>query len=416
MIEPHVIRWGSVVEPRGTHARIWLAAAAALFVAGWGAQQFTPMLLVYHRALGVGTGTLEAMFGIYALGLIPAVLLAGHVSDVNGRRAVVLPAAALSLIASLVLIAGSSSVALLFIGRFLTGVSSGAIFTAGSAWLRELSAAGADERTAARRVAVAMTTGFALGPLVAGLLAQWVPDPRVVAYLPHILLTVVVLIALRRIPETLAERTPRRLQLAVPEVRSPRFRSVVAPMAPWVFALPSIAFALLPSVVGAARAGDGIAFTAMVTAVCALSGVVIQPVARRLDQRGNHTATVGLLVAAAGLALGALTAQLQHTWLLVPSAVVLGAGYGLCLVAGLTEVQRIADPLTLGGLTAAYYTLCYLGFAAPYLLALAAHVASYAILLLIVATLALASAALVARSGSRTVVESEISRFETRQA
>jgi hypothetical protein len=29
------------------------------------------MLLVYHQRLGLGTGTLEAMFGVYALGLIP---------------------------------------------------------------------------------------------------------------------------------------------------------------------------------------------------------------------------------------------------------------------------------------------------------------------------------------------------------
>ena len=48
----------------GTARRIvWLPAAAALLAAAWGSNQFTPMLLVYHRTLGLRTGTLEAMSG-----------------------------------------------------------------------------------------------------------------------------------------------------------------------------------------------------------------------------------------------------------------------------------------------------------------------------------------------------------------
>ena len=48
-----------------------MAVAAVLVGAGWGSNQFTPMLLVYRHALGLGAGSLESMFGVYALGLIP---------------------------------------------------------------------------------------------------------------------------------------------------------------------------------------------------------------------------------------------------------------------------------------------------------------------------------------------------------
>ena len=72
----------------------WLPAAAVLLGTGWGSNQFTPMLLVYRQALGLGTGTLEAMFGFYALGLIPGLLVAGPLSDAHGRRRVAVPAAA----------------------------------------------------------------------------------------------------------------------------------------------------------------------------------------------------------------------------------------------------------------------------------------------------------------------------------
>jgi hypothetical protein len=109
---------------------------------------------------------------------------------------------------------------------------------------------------------------------------------------------------------------------------------------------------------------------------------------------------LGLLVLAGGLGLAALTADLRETWLLVPCAIVLGSAYGLCLVAGLLEVQRLAPERALGALTATYYAFMYLGFAAPYLLSVAADVASYATLLLITSGLALVTAALV-RQGAR---------------
>lgn len=383
-----------------------LAVAAVLLGTGWGSNQFTPMLLVYHHALGLSTGTLEAMFGAYAVGLIPGLLIAGPLSDAFGRRVVVIPAVALSLLASVALVAGADTVPLLFVGRLLAGISSGAVFGAGTAWLRETAmppVGSADVSTAARRAAVAMTAGFAAGPLVAGLLAQWAPAPRVVAYLPHIVLMAAVLVAVPAVPETVARDRARRLRFTAPEVRHPRFRRVVAPMAPWVFAAPAVAFALLPSVVGANRATDGIALTAAITCITALAGVLIQPLARALETRAraNSAAVVGLLVMTVGLLISAVAAGEQQTWMLVPCAIVLGSGYGLCLVAGLLEVQRLARDGSLGGLTAVYYALTYLGFASPYLLALAAHGAAYPLLLVIVAGLALLTTALVGRSGSR---------------
>lgn len=390
----------------------WLPPAAALLATGWGSNQFTPMLLVYARTQQLGTGTLEAMFGVYALGLIPGLLLAGPFSDARGRRRVVIPAAWLSLLASLVLIAGADSVTLLFLGRLLAGVSSGAMFAAGTSWLRETSmppVGNASANAAARRAAIAMTAGFGLGPLVAGVLAQWAPDPTRAPYLPHIVLMAAVLLSLRMAPETLACERRRPVRLLVAGVRAKRFLRVVAPMAPWVFAAPAIAVALLPSAVGADATTYGVALTAVVATLTALAGVLIQPLARRLesDRLGNRAGVLGLLVLSGGLALAALTAHAQETWLLVPCAIVLGCAYGLCLVAGLIEVQQLADEDSLAGLTAVYYALTYLGFAAPYLLALAAHLAGYPLLLALTAALALATAASVARTASRVPLPAE---------
>jgi MFS family permease len=155
------------------------AATAALFGVGWGANQFAPLLLVYHSDLGVGEATLEAMFGVYAIGLIPGLLIGGPLSDRIGRRAVVLPAAALSVLATVLLMFGGQSIVALFAGRLLAGIVSGAVFSAATTWLRETSLAAGVGASAASRTAAAMSAGFGLGPLVAGMIAQWAPAPTV---------------------------------------------------------------------------------------------------------------------------------------------------------------------------------------------------------------------------------------------
>jgi MFS family permease len=394
---------GDVSARVWTRAAVWVPVAAVLLGTGWGSNQFTPMLLVYGETLGLGTGTREALFGFYALGLIPGLLLAGPLSDARGRRGVVLTAAVTSLVASVVLVAGTDSVPLLLAARLLAGLSSGAAFAAGTAWLRETSLppfGRANREEAARRAAIAMTAGFALGPLVAGALAQWAPAPKLVPHLPHVVLMAVVLVSLLSVPETVANGAARSLRLSAPGMRSWRFRRVVAPMAPWVFAAPAIAFAFLPSVIGAEDASGGIATVALITTLTAVAGVLIQPVARRLEYAypaSNRAGILGLLVLSTGLLLAAATAGTGNIWLLVPCAIVLGGAYGLCLVAGLVEVQRLARPESLAALTAVYYALTYIGFGLPYLLTLAASVARYPVLLLITAALALGTAAWVGR-------------------
>ena len=139
---------------------------------------------------------------------------------------------------------------------------------------------------------------------------------------------------------------------------------MVVPLAPWVFASAAVSFAVLPTVISSRTSGYGIAFAGVVAGVTLGVGVLIQPLARRLDGGGGvRGATVGLAAVVAGMALAALAAHLLSPPLVLATGAVLGAGYGCCLVAGLLEVQRIAGPDELAGLTAVFYALTYVGFA-----------------------------------------------------
>lgn len=211
----------------------WRWPALAMFAVGYGANQFVPLLAVYRRTLGLSDAAATAVFGVYALGLIPGLLVGGRVSDRYGRRRLMLGSAALSLLATAVLITGRWGVGGLYAGRLLTGVVSGTAFTIGTAWVKELS--GSPPGAGARRAALALTAGFGVGPLVAGPLAQWAPAPEVLPYVVHLALAATALALLPRAPETRPPRSssPLRPRLLPSSTSSPRFRRVVLPLGPW---------------------------------------------------------------------------------------------------------------------------------------------------------------------------------------
>jgi MFS transporter len=381
-------------------SRVWWGAGAAVAAVGWGAQQFAPLLLMYRAELGVGAATVQAVFAMYVVGLIPGLLFGGPVSDRHGRRPVVLAALAASVAASALLLVGGQGVAWLFAGRLVAGFASGAGFSAGAAWIRELSA-GVGGEHGPRRATVAMTAGFGLGPLVAGVLAQWAPARTVLPYLPHLLLALAALPVVWRTPET---RTPGAGagRLRLPDVSSRRFRTVVAPLAPWVFATAAVGFAYLPGLVAARLGGYVLIFSTVVTLLGPAAGIAVVPLARRVARAGSrHLIGTALGIVVAGLLVAALAAATIEPLLVVAADLVLGAGYGCCQVCGLSEVQRIARPGQLAGLTAAYQAISYVGFAAGVPLAALDHLVPPTVLLLGLAALAALTLVVTTRSAQR---------------
>jgi MFS family permease len=118
----------------GKGSGAWFKIAFAMFAVGWGANQFSPMLIVYRHALGLGADAVAGLFLVYALTLIPGLLVGGPASDRFGRRPVVWPFVALSPLATLLLVLGPRSLVMIAMSRALAGLCSGVVFGAVTAY------------------------------------------------------------------------------------------------------------------------------------------------------------------------------------------------------------------------------------------------------------------------------------------
>ena len=388
----------TTVSRRSPYA--WLRIAFAMFAVGWGANQFSPMLIVYRHELTLTAGEVAGLFLVYALTLIPGLLIGGPASDRFGRRPVVWPFVALSPLATLLLVLEPRSLTMIAVGRALAGLCSGVVFGAATAWVQDVSpdegpSNGPSNGLSVRRSALALTAGFGLGPVMAAVLAQWAGDPLVVPYLPHLVIGTAAAAVLAGTPEGSAEG-PRRLQRAgrhwpPAAVRTRRFWLAVAPGSPLVFGSVALAIVVLPEEVTSARTLSA-GFAGLMTALSFAAGVAVQPFARRLPDM-LAGAVAGLVCAAAGAAVGIAAVASADRVLAGVAALALGLAYGLCLVSGLRQAEHMASPDERGAVIACYYALAYLGFATPYLAnglgALAGKTGAFVALTVIIAALAL---------------------------
>lgn len=351
-------------------SRTWIRVGLAMFAVGFGTNLFAPMLEVYRDQDGISEASVTAMFGIYAAGLVPALLIFGPVSDHYGRRAVVRPALILVAVASGILAAGSQAPEwVLYVGRWIMGFGVGMAMSSGSAWIKQLSV---DRPTAGpRRATIVLSAGFGGGPLIAGQFAEFLPGPQITPYLLHIALVIVTIPLVWGVPETQfpAEGRVKRPPLVPRIALTGRFFWAVAAWAPWVFGTATVAFTSIPGFV-TDNVEYPVAYLGLISGVGMFSGVFIQPVAAKLATYGwLPLSVVGLGAASVGLVLGAVAIEVDSALLVIPAAIILGCSYGIMMVSGLREVEIIAEPHELGALIGVFYTLTYTGFAVPFVLA-----------------------------------------------
>src|ERR1700719_1670812 len=151
-----------------------LASMTVSFLAGSSAP--TPLYPIYQAMWGFSPGMLTIVFGVYALAVLAALLIAGRLSDHLGRRPVLI-VASISQAFVMLLFATAASVTGWRVARTIRGVTTGAAIGAVGAAMIDL-----DKSRGTVANAVVPPFGTALGALLGGIFVQYLPGPTHLVY------------------------------------------------------------------------------------------------------------------------------------------------------------------------------------------------------------------------------------------
>lgn len=337
--------------------------AYAFAVAMLGTTLPTPLYAIYQSRWSFSALVLTVVFATYAVGVIAALVLFGRLSDQVGRRRALLPGLGLSALSAVMFLL-AHGLALLFVGRLLSGLSAG-IFT-GTATAALVDLAGDERRGRATLVATACNMGgLGLGPLLAGLLAQFAPAPTRLPFAVDLALLVPAAAGVWAMPEPVAELSPARLRVQgvhVPsEVRATFVRAAMAGFAG--FALLGLFTAVAPSFLGEVLGMGSHALSGAVVFAVFAASTAGQLASQRVSQRLALPVGAGVLVVGMGLIAGALAAG--SLALLVAGAVTAGLGQGVSFRAGLGAVNAGSPPERRGEVASSFFVVLYVAISIP---------------------------------------------------
>lgn len=336
------------------------ATAYTLFVLLMGTNLPTPLYRGYETRFGFSPLVVTCIFAAYVAALVPSLLLGGPLSDAVGRRKVLLPAVLLAALGSLVF-ALANGTASLFAARILQGIAVGAASGALTAALSELEPNGSRHR-AALISTVASLAGLGAGPLVAGLIAQYVPEGYVLPYIVELVLLAPAAIAMMSLPgnRATAKWRPRRPSIP-PGIRDAFIASGAANFL--AFSVIGLFLALVPSYVTRLSGSANLAVAGGAVTLMLGCSIIAQIVAR--DRPALGLQITGMALLSTGLALLAVAGSISSLALLLLASVIAGAGHGMTFLGGLTEINRLAPSDRHAEVLSSFFVVVYLGVGVP---------------------------------------------------
>jgi MFS family permease len=349
------------------HGRAAIASVAAMIgVLFAGSTLLTPLYVIYQQHFGFSRIVLTLIYAAYVVGNLLALLFFGRLSDEIGRRPIALIAMAIAIVSALTfLFAGD--MAALYLGRILSGLGVGIGAGTGTAWLAELTEA--EDKSSAATIATSTNfVGLALGPLVAGTLADHASAPLSLPFVVYLMAVLAAALFVWFTPETVSRRRAQgnssflRPRLSVPRNIRVRF---VAPAVTGFGAMALVGFfaAVSPSVLAEElHETSHMAAGALFFELASIAAAAIV-VTRHVPSRTSMLSALVLMIPGVGLiALAQIEVSLA---LMIIATALIGAAAALGYRGSLQVVNEIAPGDRRAEVVSSFFVACFTGNALP---------------------------------------------------
>jgi predicted MFS family arabinose efflux permease len=345
----------------------WFVAVAFLTLMAFGTAP-TPLWPLYQQRDHFGALTVTVAFAVMVVGAAGSLRWLGHLSDRLGRRRIIV-SALLTGILSAVVLAGWPSLAGLIIGRLLTGVAIGLMASTATAYLTDLFLEARPDRTGSRLPGLVATAanlgGLALGPLVAGVFAEWFGAPLHTVYIVFAVLMTILLGFVLASPETvdteLADQDrPVRFAVRPGQLASFGAAALIGAFSFGVLGL----FSSLGAIIVRGELGITSHFIAGLVPFLAFAASAVGQLALGKVALPRLIA-IGVVLFPIGLALTAVSLYHASLGLALLAAAFAGAGAGLLFKGGVTQAAIAAEPASRAGVLATFFVLSYFGMGLP---------------------------------------------------
>jgi MFS family permease len=323
----------------------------------------TPLYVIWQDQWKFSSGVGTLIFATYMGGVMVTLLFAGRASDEVGRRRVLGASLVFSACSTVVFIV-TPSVGWLFLGRALSGFAAGLMTGTATAALTDLIGS-ANRRRASITSTVANTGGLGLGPLLAGLFAQYLPHPTVLVFEVFLALLAAGAIAVVLVPETVPQR--QRLSIRFAGLGFPstgRNDFLAAGMAAFAaFALLGIFSALAPTFLGGVMHQHSHAIAGLVVFMLFGISAATQIVAGHFEDR--RVVSLGLALFLVVLALIVAGLSQASFGLFLAGTACGGIAVGCVFIGSLSIANRLAPDERRAQVVSSYFVFTFLGAAIP---------------------------------------------------
>jgi MFS family permease len=352
----------TVETQRGAYALLLVLSGVALGVSGLPA----PLYGMYEEKWHLSPLSTTLVFAVYAVAALGAVLVSGKISDVVGRKPVLLGALA-AMIVGLGVFLLADGMAMLMLARIIHGAAVGSIVVAGAAALLDLRP---DHGVRSGQLSgISFNIGMTVAILGSALLAQYAPHPMRTPYAIVAVICAVLgigVVALRE-PHLSRVRGPIRIAKPAvpPEIRGDFWFAALGVMASW--SVLGVLLSLYPSLAAQQTHVHNLVFGGAVVGTTAFAAALAQLFSTRMPAR--RAAIVGDVGMAVALIL-TVPVLATHSWpLVLVAAAVLGATFGLGFGGSLRHLSNVVPADRRGETMSAYYLLAYTAMAVPTLVA-----------------------------------------------